>query len=63
MCQEVTQTQIQDSGSFCTHPGIPGSRLTLLLGGQAAARVAWDDLLLFTSQLGDIFDLFPELVS
>lgn len=41
----------------------PGSWLTPLPGAQAPARGAWDDLLLFTSQLGDIFDLFTEFVS
>lgn len=25
--------------------------------------MVWDDLLLFTSQLGNVFDLLPELVS
>lgn len=65
----------QDSGSFKV-PGLswgltrvasekasPGSWPILLLRAQAAARVVWDDLLLFTSQLGNVFDLFTELVS
>lgn len=37
--------------------------MILFLRAQATARVVWDDLLLLTSQLGNIFDLFTELVS